>query len=308
MEGGAEIGGGHEREATSVPPGAHAASGSVRANSSCECQTVGSVEHGRGCFQHGPVDQHGAAGVRKERFDLPPQFVVAGSDISQKRGTFARLPFENRCKEMCDTTGRARSGIPTGALRFKQTLYACGIRPCHLLSAQDGLSKLDIIAEAVAGVSAKQAGGTTIGSGFRGFVRPTNSAEVTSLLKAWSRGDASALDRLTPLLYDELRRLAHGYMRTSVRGHTLQTTALVNEAYLRLVDVKQVAWQDRVHFFAVAARAMRRVLVDAARTRASLKRGGHRERVGALHRDRFRSVSLRAVRSVPPKSVSWTTR
>jgi RNA polymerase sigma-70 factor, ECF subfamily len=106
---------------------------------------------------------------------------------------------------------------------------------------------------------------------------PTNSQEVTSLLKAWSQGDASALDRLTPLLYDELRRLAHGYMRHERAGHTLQTTALVNEAYLRLVDVKQVAWQDRAHFFAVAARAMRRVLVDAARSRAAVKRGGRLE-------------------------------
>lgn len=122
---------------------------------------------------------------------------------------------------------------------------------------------------------------------------PTNSQEVTSLLKAWSQGDASALDRLTPLLYDELRRLAHGYMRHERAGHTLQTTALVNEAYLRLVDVKQVAWQDRAHFFAVAARAMRRVLVDAARTRASLKRGGHRERVEhstAIDFDQFPSA------------------
>jgi len=110
-------------------------------------------------------------------------------------------------------------------------------------------------------------------------VGPTNSGEVTGLLKAWSQGDASALDRLTPLLYEELRRLARAYMRQERAGHTLQTTALVNEAYLRLVDVKAVAWQDRAHFLAVAARAMRRVLVDAARTRASLKRGGDKERV-----------------------------
>jgi RNA polymerase sigma factor (TIGR02999 family) len=108
---------------------------------------------------------------------------------------------------------------------------------------------------------------------------PTKSAEITSLLRAWSQGDATALDRLTPLLYDELRRLAHHYMRHERAGHTLQTTALVNEAYLRLVEVKNVAWQDRVHFLAIAARVMRRILVDAARTRASVKRGGRLERV-----------------------------
>jgi RNA polymerase sigma-70 factor (ECF subfamily) len=125
-------------------------------------------------------------------------------------------------------------------------------------------------------------------------VGPTNSDDVTALLKAWSQGDASALDRLTPLLYDELRRLAHAYMRQERRaGQTLQTTALVNEAYLRLVDVTSVAWQDRAHFLAVAARAMRRVLVDAARTRASWKRGGHEARVEhstAIDFDQFPGV------------------
>ena len=108
---------------------------------------------------------------------------------------------------------------------------------------------------------------------------PTKSAEITSLLKAWSEGDTSALDRLTPLLYDELRRLARGYMRHERPGHTLQTTALINEAYLRLVDVKGVDWDGRAHFLAVAARIMRRILVDAARARASAKRGGEMERV-----------------------------
>jgi RNA polymerase sigma factor (TIGR02999 family) len=110
-------------------------------------------------------------------------------------------------------------------------------------------------------------------------VRPTKSAEITGLLKAWSLGDAAALDRLTPLVYNELRDLAHRYMRHERAGHTLQTTALVNEAYLRLVDVKGVDWQDRVHFLAVAARIMRRILVDAARARTSAKRGGEMKRV-----------------------------
>jgi RNA polymerase sigma factor (TIGR02999 family) len=110
-------------------------------------------------------------------------------------------------------------------------------------------------------------------------VGPTKSAEITTLLKAWSTGDASALDRLTPLIYDELRQLAHRYMRHERAGHTLQTTALVNEAYLRLVDVRGVDWHDRIHFLAVAARIMRRVLVDAARRRASTKRGGATARV-----------------------------
>ena len=100
------------------------------------------------------------------------------------------------------------------------------------------------------------------------------SVQITRLLQAWGNGDQAALDRLTPVVYDELRRMARRYMRREREGHTLQTTALVNEAYLRLVDVTHVSWQDRAHFFAVSAQMMRRILVDAARARASSKRGG----------------------------------
>jgi len=108
---------------------------------------------------------------------------------------------------------------------------------------------------------------------------PSESPEITGLLKAWAGGDAAALDQLTPLVYDELRRLARRYMRNERAGNTLQTTALVNEAYLRLVDAQRVGWQDRAHFFAVSAQMMRRILVDAARARGSAKRGGQVKRV-----------------------------
>ena len=102
---------------------------------------------------------------------------------------------------------------------------------------------------------------------------------VTQLLLAWGRGEEAALDRLVPIVLAELRRLAHRYMVLERTGHTLQTTALVNEAYLRLVDVNNVTWQDRAHFFAVCARLMRRILVDFARSRNTQKRGGGAERV-----------------------------
>jgi RNA polymerase sigma-70 factor, ECF subfamily len=98
--------------------------------------------------------------------------------------------------------------------------------------------------------------------------------EVTGLLSDWSHGDQAALEKLTPLVYEELHRLAHRYMSRERPGHTLQTTALVNEAYLRLVDQKQAHWQDRAHFFAVAAQVMRHILVDYARRRRYAKRGG----------------------------------
>ena len=106
------------------------------------------------------------------------------------------------------------------------------------------------------------------------MVSPGTSAEITRLLKAWGRGDSAALDRLTPLVYQRLHRMARGYMRNERSGHTLQPTALVNEAFLRLVDARDLDWTDRAHFFAVCARVMRRILVDAARSRAAVKRGG----------------------------------
>jgi RNA polymerase sigma-70 factor, ECF subfamily len=104
-------------------------------------------------------------------------------------------------------------------------------------------------------------------------MEPRQPAEdVSEILEAWSDGDPQALDRLTPIVYDELHRLARRYMRRERPGHGLQTTALVNEAYLRLVGYRRMRWQNRAHFFAVSAQVMRRVLVDYAR-RHNLKRG-----------------------------------
>jgi RNA polymerase sigma-70 factor, ECF subfamily len=99
------------------------------------------------------------------------------------------------------------------------------------------------------------------------------ASDISTLLRAWSDGDQSALEKMTPIVYDELHRLARRYMRRERPGQTLQTTALVNEAYLRLVDYKRMQWQDRAHFFAVSAQLMRRILVERARRR-NLKRGG----------------------------------
>jgi len=100
-----------------------------------------------------------------------------------------------------------------------------------------------------------------------------SAGEVSRLLQAWTEGDREALDRLTPVVYDELRRLARGYLRRERAGHSLQTTALVNEAYMHLMDYKRMRWQNRAHFFAVSAQLMRRILVEHARRR-NLKRGG----------------------------------
>ena len=105
-----------------------------------------------------------------------------------------------------------------------------------------------------------------------------SSSEITSLLHAWRRGDQLALEQLTPVVYQELHRIARHYMSREREGHTLQTTALINEVYLRLVKVKEVEWQDRAHFFAVSAQLMRRILTDFARSHQYQKRGG-----GAIH-------------------------
>ena len=106
-----------------------------------------------------------------------------------------------------------------------------------------------------------------------------STQEVTQLLLAWREGDEEALEQLVPVVYQELRRLAHRYMAGERRELTLQTTALVNEAYLRLVDTPKVQWQNRAHFFAVSAQLMRRILVDFARSRRSQKRGGGAQQI-----------------------------
>jgi RNA polymerase sigma-70 factor, ECF subfamily len=98
--------------------------------------------------------------------------------------------------------------------------------------------------------------------------------DVTELLRAWSEGDEGALAKLTPLVYDHLHRVAHNYMAQEAHGHTLQTTALINEAYLRLIDARRVSWQNRAHFFAMCAKLMRQILTDLARSRLSERRGG----------------------------------
>jgi len=101
-----------------------------------------------------------------------------------------------------------------------------------------------------------------------------SSSEVTSLLRAWGRGDEEALQKLMPLVYEQLHVAARRYMAGERHGHTLQTTALIHETYLRLVDVRQVKWQDRAHFLAICAQLMRRILIDFARSRGYKKRGG----------------------------------
>jgi RNA polymerase sigma-70 factor (ECF subfamily) len=117
---------------------------------------------------------------------------------------------------------------------------------------------------------------------------PSSDSGPTELLRAWGQGDGSALDRLMPLVYDELHRVARRYMRQERPDHTLQATSLVNEAYLRLIDVNRVEWRNRAHFIALAAQMMRRILVEFARNRQRQKRGG-----GAVH------VSLDDVSELP---------
>src|SRR5215470_4635615 len=129
----------------------------------------------------------------------------------------------------------------------------------------------------------------------RGKECMSSSQEITRLLQGWSDGDEQALEKLTPLLYRELHRMAHRYMRQERPGHTLQTTALINEAYLRLISWKNVRWQNRAQFFGVSAQLMRKILVDFARSRNYAKRGagGHvisLDDVPVVSRDRARDI------------------
>jgi RNA polymerase sigma factor (TIGR02999 family) len=138
-----------------------------------------------------------------------------------------------------------------------------------------------------------------------------SSQEITQLLLAWSDGDQAALEKLTPLVYAELHRLAKGYMFGERPGHTLQTTALINEAYMRLIDWKNVRWQGRAHFFGVAAQVMRRILVDFARARHYAKRGGAAAQVSldeavTIHEDRSAELialdeALKSLAEIDPR-------
>lgn len=123
----------------------------------------------------------------------------------------------------------------------------------------------------------------------------SQSSETTQLLRAWASGDHTALDKLTPRVYKELRRIAAGCMQNERPGHSIQTTALVHEAYLKLIDVTQVHWQHRAHFFAISAQIMRHILLDRARRRVAAKRGGpahkvHLEEVPELGSERSREL------------------
>ena len=111
------------------------------------------------------------------------------------------------------------------------------------------------------------------------MTRINHQHQITQLLAEWSEGNQAALDELYPLVYEELHRLARRYMSREKKGHTLQTTALINEAYVRLVDQKNVHWANRSHFFAISAQIMRRILIDHARRRAYAKRGGGAQQV-----------------------------
>jgi RNA polymerase sigma-70 factor, ECF subfamily len=135
------------------------------------------------------------------------------------------------------------------------------------------------------------------------------SHEVTRLLVEWGNGDRKALDQLTPLVYGTLRRLAASYLQSERRDHTLQPTALVHEAYLRLVDQKNTTWQNRSHFYGVAARLMRQILVDHARQRQATKRAGHKvslEEAVSFHHERSRDLvalddALKALEKIDPR-------
>ena len=108
--------------------------------------------------------------------------------------------------------------------------------------------------------------------------KPQPSVEITAMLKAWSKGDGAPADEVFPLLYDDLRKRAHSFLRRERTGHTLQTTALINETYIKLREQRNVEWENRAHFFAICATLMRRILVDHAKGRKRVKRGG-----GAVH-------------------------
>src|SRR5690606_4416751 len=217
--------------------------------------TAGQVGRRRGS-KTSRLGKHRTAGgfVREQRLDITAKLLVALTGRGQKRRAIGRRACQGLVKQVGETRG--------GRLGHREP------------------------ANPVADAAASQAG-----NGRRAVVwrmadagEPVRPDQITDLLRAWGSGSAEALEQLAPMVQAELKRLARRHMRGERAGHTLQPTALVNEAFLRLVDLRAVTWQDRAHFFAMASRLMRRVLVDAARARNAEKRGAAARQV-SLHSD-----------------------
>src|SRR5262245_18227299 len=210
----------------------------------------------------------------------------------------ATYDFAETTREVCAAAPLNNSNASGAIRRTTQIIRSCGVENAQANACADiaffimppSTTKATICAITRHAVEFFQKLGTRNGHASEGCYNPRHlsyfslrkywpmttpsSQEVTRLLLAWRNGDQEALERLTPLVYGELRRMAHRFMRRERPDHTLQTSALVNEAYLRLVDCRQVDWQNRAHFFGIAAQMMRQILIDHARGHARAKRGG----------------------------------
>ena len=245
----------------------------------------------RSTLPRGRVEELSGGGLGEQGLDLGSQLPI-GTDVREKPGAIIRCPVHRQVIQLFDLL----PALPSHTAALIRDSIEC--------TPHDGASTISPSYLHKRKPARRTIMGLKISSGV--FVSAAQESQVSRLLRAWRDGDASALDRLTPLLYDEMRRLAHRHMRREQSGNTLQTTALANEAYLRLAGITGMSCQDRSHFLALAAEMMRRILVDAARARRAAKRG-------APNAFATRSLSISTMRPTQariqaPSSSPWMTR
>ena len=225
--------------------------------------------------------------LAQQRRDLVAERFIARAGLGEKRVARGRVLLDGQLVDSGD-------GLPALGSHVHADLLAIGKRCARrVVSGRERTSQTELRQAGLWScrrvASPRKAENST--QNYNALMSPPNSADITGLLKAWGRGDQTALDELTPLVYTQLRAQARRYMRRERSTVTLEGTGLVHEAFLRLVRVRDVDWQDRAHFFALSAQIMRRILVDSARARCAEKRGGGaREHSSAIDFDRMPSA------------------
>ena len=298
-------------------PGAERAFNAVRAQGGTGTK-IGTImeQWCRGCPDR-PIQDDTRRILAEQRLDLAPQRLVARARVGEKRVARGRILVDGQLVDSGDVLPALGSQVHLCLLAIESARNARDALCGRLVRSADGWSVHGHLKRASKPGHERRNAATAVHMvtssprkrrrrrNYNAGVARLDSTDITGLLKAWGQGDQGALEQLTPLVYAQLRAQARRYMRNERSGVTLQSTALVHEVYLRLINAQDVDWHDRVHFFALSAQLMRRILVDAARARAAAKRGGGAVRVE--HRQQSIWIRFRPPTRMPRRSARSTT-